>query len=199
MKAILLATTLTLLSATGQAAELPEAAKACVACHGDNGVAVTAATPHLNGQLRTYLVETIVRLQKGRRSSSINGHVPPDMSPETIDAIASFYAGIKAQRPKQETDPAKVVRGNNIYLARCADCHADAGRIGDDEAPIMNAQNLDHLLTQGKAYTSGQRKFVEPLMRDAYKGLREEDIEAIAHYLAAIEQYPGEGKKKRRR
>ena len=82
------------------------------------------------------------------------------------------------------------MRGHNLYLSRCADCHADSGRIGGDEAPIMNARNLDHLIAQGKAYTSGQRKFVEPLMRDAYKGLSDDDIEAIAHYLAAIEQYP---------
>ena len=82
------------------------------------------------------------------------------------------------------------MRGHNLYLSRCADCHADSGRIGGDEAPIMNARNLDHLIAQGKAYTSGQRKFVEPLMRDIHKSLSDDDIEAIAHYLAAIEQYP---------
>jgi cytochrome c553 len=40
---------------------------------------------------------------------------------------------------------------------------------------------------------------VEPLMRNAYRPINDDDIEAIAHYLAAIKQYPAEGKKKRRR
>jgi cytochrome c553 len=141
----------------------------------------------------------MTRLQKGRRSTTIPDHIPAALNADTINGIASFYASIKAQRPKQETDPAKVQHGNQIYFSRCVDCHADSGRIGGDEAPIMNAQNLTHLTNQGKAYTSGQRKFVEPLMRDAYKGLTEDDIEAVAHFLASIEQYPNEGKKKRRR
>lgn len=190
---------LTLPALPAHASEPPPAVAPCISCHGIDGIATAPATPHLNGQLKTYLAETMTRLQKGRRSTNVPQHVPAAMSPEAIDEAADFYAGIKARRPQQETNPDKVVRGNNLYLTRCADCHADSGRIGGGEAPIMNAQNLDHLIAQGKAYTSGQRKFVEPLMRDAYKGLSDDDIEAIAHYLAAIEQYPNEGKKKRRR
>lgn len=199
MKTLALLIPLLLASAAVQAADAPATTETCAACHGTDGVAVKPATPHLNGQLKTYLVDTMVRLQKGRRATDVAQHIPAGWTPEAIDEVAAYYAGIRAQRPRQTTDAAAVQRGNQIYFSRCVDCHADSGRIGGDESPIMNAQNLEHMITQGKAYLSGQRKFVDPLMRDAYRGLSAEDIESVAHYLASLEQYPNEGKKKRRR
>lgn len=195
MKAACLLIPLALRGTTAQASEAPPVTAPCSACHGPDGVATAPATPHLNGQLKAYPSETMTRLQQGRRATSIAQHIPATMTPEAIEEVAGFYAGIKAKRPQQETEPAKVAKGNNLYLTRCA----DSGRIGGDEAPILNAQNLQHLIPQSKADTSGQRKFVEPLMRDACRPINDDDIEAIAHYLAAIEQYPAEGKKKRRR
>lgn len=199
MNRITIAATLLLAAACAAAAEAPDIVQTnCARCHGSNGIATTPATPHLNGQLALYLSETMQKFQKGQRATPVPDHIPKGLSAEDIAAIASFYNTSKAVRPKQETDPAKVQRGNNIFFSRCVECHADSGRIGDDDAPILNAQELTHLTAQTKAFVEGKRKFVS-LMRDAYRGLNDDDLEAVAQYLASIEQYPNEGKKKRRR
>lgn len=199
MNRIALATTLLLSVSFAVAAEAPEVVqKNCAQCHGSDGIAATPATPHLNGQLSLYLSETMQKFQKGLRPTPVPDHIPKVLSADDIAAIASFYNSSKAVRPKQVTDPTKVQRGNNIFFSRCVECHADSGRIGDDDAPILNAQELTHLTAQTKAFVEGKRKFVS-LMRDAYRGLNDDDLEAVAQYLASIEQYPNEGKKKRRR
>ncbi|HEX5803678.1 MAG TPA: c-type cytochrome [Azospira sp.] len=181
------------------AAEPPEIiGAACARCHGSDGIATVPATPHLNGQLPAYLGETMLKFQSGRRQTTVAEHIPATLTPGEITAIARHYADSTAVRPKQETDPAKAQRGGTIYLNRCVECHAESGRVGDDDAPIMNAQELTHLTVQIKAFTDGKRKFVS-LMRDSYRDLSNDDLEAIAHYLASIEQYANPGKKKKRR
>lgn len=170
----------------------------CARCHGSDGIATVPATPHLNGQLPAYLSETMFKFQSGRRQTAVAEHIPVTLAPADITAIARHYADSTAVRPKQETDPAKVQRGSTLYFNRCVECHAESGRIGDDDAPIMNAQELTHLTVQIKAFTDGKRKFVS-LMRDSYRDLNNDDLDAIAHYLASIEQYANPGKKKKRR
>lgn len=170
----------------------------CTRCHGSDGIATAAATPHLNGQLAAYLAETMQKFQSGRRQSAVADHIPATLTAGEITALARHYADSTATRPKQATDPAKVQRGSALYFNRCVDCHAESGRVGDEDAPIMNAQELTHLTVQIKAFTEGKRKFVS-LMRDSYRDLSADDLEAIAHYLASTDQYANPGKKKKRR
>ncbi|MFC5303106.1 c-type cytochrome [Azospira restricta] len=201
MKRQLILAALLLAPLAAPAAEAPEiVAGTCAKCHGADGIAAAPATPHLNGQLPNYLAETMQKFQSGRRPTSVADHIPATLGAEQLAAIAAHYADSTAIRPKQETDAAKVQRGSALYFSRCVDCHAESGRVGDDDAPIMNAQELTHLLTQIKAFTDGKRKFVS-LMRDSYRDLGTDDLESIAHYLASIEQYenPGKKKKKKRR
>ncbi|MBI2307193.1 MAG: c-type cytochrome [Rhodocyclales bacterium] len=171
---------------------------ACARCHGSEGIATVAATPHLNGQLAAYLADTMQKFQSGQRQSVVADHIPATLTASEITALARHYADSTATRPKQETDPAKVQRGSALYFNRCVDCHAESGRVGDDDAPIMNAQNLAHLSVQIQAFTEGKRKFVS-LMRDSYRDLSADDLDAIAHYLASTDQYATPGKKKKRR
>lgn len=199
MKQYLLLAALLLSPLAAHAADPAEiVGTACARCHGSDGIATAPATPHLNGQLPAYLSETMLKFQSGRRQTTVAEHIPATLAPGEITAIARHYADSTAVRPKQETDPAKVQRGSALYFNRCVECHAESGRIGDDDAPIMNAQELTHLTVQIKAFTDGQRKFVS-LMRDSYRDLNNDDLEAIAHYLASIEQYARPGKKKKRR
>lgn len=79
----------------------PTATTICANRYRVDIVATTPMTPHLNGQLKTYLAETMTRLQKGRRATAVPSHIPATATLEAIDEMAGFYAGIKAQRPKQ--------------------------------------------------------------------------------------------------
>lgn len=173
----------------------------CVRCHGSDGLATGPGLPHLNGQLETYLADTMGKLQKGRLPSTVTAHIPAELSGGDLAAIAGHYAAIRATRPKQEVDPAKLARGEEVYRTRCADCHLDNGREADKDAPLMAAQSLDYLQAQARLFVSGKRKFGF-LQDDAFKGLSGDDLDAAAHFFASQEQYieakPVTKKKQRR-
>lgn len=173
----------------------------CARCHGSDGLATGPGLPHLNGQLETYLADAIGKLQKGRLPSAVAGHIPPELSGSDLAAIAGHYAGIRATRPKQEVDPAKLVRGEEVYRNRCADCHLDNGREADKDAPLMAGQSLDYMLAQTRLFVSGKRKFGF-LQDEAFKGLSSDDLDAAANFFASQEQYAAGkpvSKKKQRR
>lgn len=160
----------------------------CARCHGSDGLATGPGLPHLSGQLETYLADSIGKLQKGRRPSTVATHIPAELSGSDLAAIAGHYAGIRAPRPQQAVDLAKLARGEEVYRNRCAECHPDNGREADKDAPLMAAQSLDYLQAQTRLFVSGQRKFGF-LQDDAFKGLSSDDLDAAAHFFASQEQY----------
>lgn len=164
---------------------LPAAAAPCAECHGIDGVALKPATPHLNGQIESYLVDSLVALKEGSRPTTVSAHNNAALTEKEIAATAKAYAAQNAvQRPVQFVDPARVALGAEIYKQRCAKCHLDDGRDSDHDAPLMAGQALDYLQAQTEAYVSGKRKFPF-LMDDAYRGLKQEDLVNASHYFAA--------------
>ncbi|WP_265947161.1 c-type cytochrome [Dechloromonas sp. A34] len=160
----------------------------CSRCHGSDGLATGPGLPHLNGQLEAYLADAIGKLQKGRLPTTVATHIPAELSSSDLAVIAGHYAGIRAIRPKQEVDPAKQARGEEVYRNRCAECHPDNGREADKDAPLMAAQSLDYMLAQTRLFVSGKRKFGF-LQDEAFKGLSSDDLDAAAHFFASQEQY----------
>lgn len=172
----------------------------CASCHGADGVAVAPPTPHLNGQHAGYLGEAMLKLQRGRTPTGVAEHIPATLAAADLERLAEFYASSKGVRPRQETDPEKVARGEQVYGSRCLNCHLDNGRDFEQEAPLLAAQSLSYLIEQNRLFASGKRKFA-PRQDEAYKGLSERELEAVAHFFAAQEQLAAKaaGKKKQRR
>ena len=162
--------------------------KPCAECHGLDGVSTVAKTPHLNGQLVTYLEEDIAALAKGGRTSAIPNHVPSTWIGPQIAAVAKFYAVSKTPRPLQATDPQMVAKGQAIYEKHCAECHPDNGRQSDHDAPLMAGQNLEYMMEQTRLFVSGKRKFAF-MMGDAFRGLSPADLDAVVHYFASQDQF----------
>lgn len=187
-----------ILASAASASELAQ--QLCARCHGPDGVAVAVSTPHLNGQHAGYLGEAMLKLQRGRLPTSVAEHIPATLAAADLERIAEFYAGSKGIRPRPETDPEKVARGEQIYGSRCVNCHLDSGRDFEQEAPLLAAQSLPYLIEQNRLFASGKRKFA-PRQDEAYKGLSERELEAVAHYFAAQDQFAAKvvGKKKQRR
>jgi len=70
----------------------PDAAAVCVACHGQAGMSPSPSFPHLAGQHEDYLVEALRQYQSGQRTDPSMTALLAELSPDDIDAIASFYA-----------------------------------------------------------------------------------------------------------
>lgn len=190
----------------------------CTSCHGENGVALESETPHLNGQLRTYLVESMDALRSGKRPSKIENHLPADIDRAQIDRIAEAWSTARATRPRETTDALRVIEGRGIYLDRCTACHENNGRDTDSRgigAPLLAGQKIVYLREQLTAYREGRRKFEVAMMGKAISGkagdiagvavgtgkgkLSASDIEALAHYFASTGLPTAEAEQRRRR
>lgn len=168
----------------------------CSECHGTDGLGFKAGIPHLNGQPAALLANMITAFQQGKRSTKVKMH--RDIAAADVAPLASHYAQQKAQRPKSATKPELITLGETLYQNRCADCHMDNGRDSDKDAPLVAAQDMSYLIAQTLAFKAGERKFPY-LMDDAYRGLSDEDLTAIAHFFAAQDQVaPQTGRKRRR-
>ena len=168
----------------------------CSECHGTDGLGFKPGIPHLNAQAEALLTDMINAFRQGKRSTKVKDH--RDIAATDVAPLAKHYAQQKAERPKSATSPELVVRGEALYLKRCADCHVDNGRDSDKEAPLTAAQDLNYLVAQTLAFKTGERKFPY-LMDGAYRDLSEEDLTAVAHFFAAQDQIAPQQKRRRRR
>lgn len=70
----------------------------CAACHGENGIARVAGTPHLAAQDEQYLVDALQQYRSGKRDVAAMRAVSGALSVDDIRALARWYA---AQNPHE--------------------------------------------------------------------------------------------------
>ncbi len=80
-------------------------AQLCVACHGTNGVGITADYPNLAGQHADYLARALEEYKKGDRKNAVMPTFAMSLSPAEIEQIAAYYA---RQAPPLRTVPRQL-------------------------------------------------------------------------------------------
>ena len=81
-------------------------------------------------------------------------------------------------------DAARFERGRQLAAAhRCSSCHG-ADLAGGGQVPRLGGQREDYLQIALKGFQSGARLGYTPAMNEALSGLKAEDLEDLAHYLA---------------
>jgi cytochrome c553 len=71
-----------------------EKSSACVACHGEDGVAVAPLTPSLNGQKEDYLVLSTKAYRDGERNHDMMKMFVMSLTDEDIENLAAYYASL---------------------------------------------------------------------------------------------------------
>jgi cytochrome c553 len=87
----------------------PKALETCRACHGTNGVGITADYPTIAGQHRDYIERVLHDYQNGSRKNPIMGGMAATLKAEDIEAIAAYYS---SQTPSLE-----VVSKRNFFFS----------------------------------------------------------------------------------
>jgi cytochrome c553 len=82
----------------------PKATETCLACHGTNGVGITADYPTISGQHRDYIERALRDYQKGGRKNAIMAGMAATLTPEDIEQLAAYYS---RQTPALEVVPKK--------------------------------------------------------------------------------------------
>ncbi len=65
--------------------------KGCVACHGENGVAVAPSYPNLAGQWEQYLRLQLIAYRSGKRQNAVMAGFAANLTDEEIRALAAHY------------------------------------------------------------------------------------------------------------
>ena len=83
----------------------PKASETCLACHGTNGVGITADYPTIAGQHKDYIERALHDYQKGGRKNPVIAGMAATLTPADIEQLAAYYSG---QSPSLSTVPKKT-------------------------------------------------------------------------------------------
>jgi cytochrome c553 len=169
------------------------ASTVCAACHGIDGNSAIAMFPKIAGLQSSYLAKQLRDFQAGRRKSDVMAPVVATLKPQDIVSLADYYA-VQAIQASIDVDAKIVGIGKLIYfdgneqtgVPACVGCHQPAGA-GHLSYPRIGGQHAAYLRQQLKSFANGDRSNdANRFMRVVAKRLSEEEIDAVAAYLASL-------------
>ncbi len=165
-----------------------ETAELCVGCHGEAGISQTENIPSLAGQPDQFIQWQLVFFRSGTRKSDEMQPVVEQISNEDIRNLGAYLASLTPPKPPAPDDNPDLSRKGAEAAAgrRCASCHTDT-YAGTKAVARLAGQRKDYLLKALRDYKSGARSGggVAAMAEVAYP-LSEEEITALAHYLAHL-------------
>jgi len=167
---------------------------ACTACHGQNGISQNPDWPSLAGQNERYLVRQLHAFQNGARQNVLMTPQTGGLSDQDIQDLAAYYAAQSA--PLGVGNPDTVDQGQLLYrggemskeISSCMACHGPTGH-GNEPAgyPRLAGQHAAYLVSQLKAYASGERKSdPNQMMRNIASRLSQDEMQAVASYVQGL-------------
>jgi cytochrome c553 len=159
----------------------------CLACHGESGVSPTPETPSLGGIPEYYALLQLVEFRDGNRKSEIMREVVKGMTDDDLRAAAAFVAEQpRPPAPGETGDATRMQRGAELAAkGRCAQCHG-AKLLGGQQMPPLRNQREDYLLKALHDYKAQRRLGERAAMVEIVAPLSDDDLGALAHYLAHI-------------
>jgi cytochrome c553 len=165
-----------------------EKAAQCTPCHGESGISQTENTPSLAGQPDLYLQWQLIFFRSGSRKNEIMQPMAEQLGNEDVRNFGAYFASLqptKAPAPDDNPDLSK----NGAQAAagrRCASCHTDTFA-GTKAVARLAGQREDYLIKALHDYKSNLRVGGGvAAMADVAYSLSDEEIEALAHYLAHL-------------
>ena len=182
--AALVLASLLALTAPARADPLEEKIQLCNACHGENGVPLEKSIPIIWGQHQGYLYLQLRDYKRGDRKSDQMSAVVEDLERSDIMALAEYFSQKgwpDLRQPRAPDDVvAKALRAN--VSIGCTGCHLGEYQ-GDGTQPRLAGQWKDYLLQSMLDFRTRTRGN-NPGMSDLMKATSEEDLSALADYLA---------------
>ena len=157
---------------------------ACAACHGQGGNAQIAQFPSLAGQPKLFIENQLVLIREGLRDVPTMKDALAGMSDETIIALARHFSALPLNPKPGPADASRNELGARISKAMlCGTCHLP-NYVGQQQVPRLAGQNEDYLLQAMKDFRDKPGPGRDTLMSEALRGLKDDDLGHLAHYLA---------------
>ncbi|WMT75129.1 c-type cytochrome [Bradyrhizobium sp. Ash2021] len=164
-----------------------EKAELCAGCHGDNGISQTENIPSLAGQQDQFVQWQLVYFRAGSRKNEQMQPVVEQINNEDIRNLGAYFSSLTPPQGPKDDNPDLSEKGKQAAAGRrCASCHTDS-YAGTKAVARIAGQREDYLLKALHDYKSGVRSGGgQAAMADVAYPLSEEEIEALAHYLAHL-------------
>ncbi len=178
------------LQTKGDAARGEAAFEPCQGCHRKDASGRTSgAYPRLSGQHVQVIIKQVTDIRAGRRYNPkmepyIGDHA---LTPYDIADIAVYLQALPIASDNGKGPGTGVAAGKKIYENDCTDCHGNKGE-GDGPKfyPMVAAQHYRYLLRELKFIRDGDRRNANPDMVKRIKAYTDDDLDAIADYMAQL-------------
>jgi cytochrome c553 len=185
----LLAALFIFISVLSHAAEhQPPQVALCESCHGPGGNSVTPNTPSIAAQPLTFLENQMVYFREGLRPAPVMQAILKPIKDEDLVALAKYFSAQKAKVVATgPADGTKMARGAELAKERhCGQCHMPKFQ-GQGQMARLAGQREDYLYQSMVEYRDGKRGAADTTMNEVLLGLKDEDIRALAHFMARSE------------
>lgn len=167
-----------------QEQDIEQTIATCQSCHGANGVPVSADIPVLEGQEYYYLYVQLKDYKSGSRANPIMSQMVQNLSKDDMKALAQHFSEQPWPKVAAELDDSKASKGSSALAAgQCSQCHSTYQ--GDSRVPRLAGQQVVYLQQTMKDFKNKVRKN-SPAKGSLMDSFSEEDLEAMAHYLAGL-------------
>jgi cytochrome c553 len=164
---------------------IKEKVAACVGCHGENGISQTENVPSLAGQPDQFIQWQMVYFRAGARKNELMQPIAEQVTNEDVRSLGAYFAALTPPKSPPDDNPDLSKKGAQAAVGRrCASCHTDSFA-GAKAVARLAGQREEYLLKALHDYKSGARVGGgQAAMADVAYPLSEEEITALAHYLA---------------
>jgi len=163
-------------------------AELCAGCHGENGISQTENIPSLAGQPDQFIQWQLVFFRSGARKNEQMQPIAEQVDNDDIRNLGAYFASLTPPKStKPDDNPDLSQKGAQAAVGRrCASCHTDSFA-GTKAVARIAGQREDYLLKALHDYKTGARSGGGmAAMADVAYPLSEEEITALAHYLAHL-------------
>lgn len=163
----------------------------CSSCHGRDGNSKQPDTPNLASQHPAYLLEQLQLFATGQRKNFVMQSLSANFSDTDKVNLAIYFSSMPVQ--PVEFDATLASNGQRIYNSVCFVCHAKDGKSAEGFARIAG-QKPEYVIKTLQRYRANAQgksdplevKRTNPRMEQVTQNLSDEDIRALANYVASL-------------
>ena len=162
-----------------------DAMKICFNCHGQNGASTQPLYPILAGQQEYYLYVQLKDFKSGLRAGPEMSAVVTALTKEEMKAMAKYFNQHEWPNLGIKATPETIKQGlTAISAGQCVQCHR-GGFEGGSGVPRLAGQHPEYLLKTMLDFKY-KRRTNAAAKSSLFASFSDEDIEALANYLASL-------------
>ena len=181
---VVLAALLVIALKDANAQSLQDKIAQCAACHGEDGQSKDPKIPNIGGQPKLFVMYQLFFYREGRRKSPEMNVIAKELTDAELDAISAYVSKLPPSPARAAPDEARYERGAKLAQERiCASCH-NPDYSGREQMARLAGQHPEYTLKALQDFRAGIRIGTQAAMPETVRGLTDDALADLAHYLA---------------